>query len=182
MDPLAIGRQETTVLQSHPTDPGIDHEALRSGPLEWVRASLRWLKEPFSRGGDEPAHLATGKWGEEQAGQLLKRKGYRILGRRVRVGARGELDLVARTGETLVFVEVKTRACEDFGRPQASVDRAKRKRVCQAAVRYVMSCRPRPGFIRFDVVEVIGTAADGLADIRHIENAFSLDRRVRLPW
>lgn len=62
-------------------------------------------------------NLETGEWGEKQAERMLKRKGYRILGRRVRVGTRDEIDLVARDGATLVFVEVKTRKSEDLAGP-----------------------------------------------------------------
>jgi len=59
----------------------------------------------------------TGIWGENQAEEFLKAKGYKILGQRVRIGDRDELDLVARDGKILVFVEVKTRGSQDFGRP-----------------------------------------------------------------
>lgn len=130
----------------------------------------------------EPEHLTTGRWGEEQAARLLQGKGYRILGRRVRVGRREELDVVARQGRVLVFVEVKTRAQEDFGRPHAALDAAKRRRLSRAAVRYATRCRPRPDVIRLDVVEVIGTASTGVAEIRHLEQAVSLDPAYRLPW
>lgn len=124
---------------------------------------------------------ATGRWGERQAEQFLRQKGYRILGRRVRLGRRDELDLVARDGDVLVFVEVKTRESEAFGRPAAAVDAAKRHVLSRAAVHYLKTIRCPPVCFRFDVVEVVGSCTAPQPLIRHIENAFSLDRRYRVP-
>jgi len=129
----------------------------------------------------EPDRADTGKWGEAQAARFLKRTGYRILGTRVRVKPRGELDLVARDGQILVFVEVKTRHSEDFGRPISAVDRNKRRALCRAAVRYLERLRyPRICF-RFDVVEVVGGPGEPDPVVRHVQNAFQLDRRYQLP-
>ena len=124
----------------------------------------------------------TGLWGEREAERWLVSKGYRILGRRVRLSARDELDLVARDGAVLVFVEVKTRRNVDFGRPVSAVDRAKRHTVSRAALRYIkqIGC-PKINF-RFDVVEVTGCESAGASDIRHIENAFTLDSRYSIPY
>jgi putative endonuclease len=97
------------------------------------------------------------------------------------VGARDEIDIVARDGETLVFVEVKTRKAESFGRPLAAVDRRKRHVSSRAAVRYVKRLRWRPAYFRFDVVEVIGSEGELHPVLRHIENAFPLDRRYLVP-
>jgi putative endonuclease len=129
-----------------------------------------------------PFHLRAGKWGEDRAGDFLKAKGYKILGRRVRIGVRDELDLVARQGDLLVFIEVKTRGSEDFGRPIAAVDRRKQHTLSRAAVRYLVKLKAPVSF-RFDVMEVIGREDDGRAPVvRHIENAFQLDRCYQLPW
>ena len=128
-----------------------------------------------------PFHLRTGLWGERQAAEFLKARGYRILGRRVRVSLRDELDLVARQGEILVFVEVKTRQTEAFGRPLVSVDRRKKHVLSRAAIRYLQQLKA-PVMFRFDVVEVIGRDGDECPVIRHIENAFTLDRCYTLPW
>ena len=127
------------------------------------------------------AHLVTGVWGERQAAAALKKKGYRLLGRRVRMGRRDEIDLVARDGSILVFVEVKTRAEEAFGRPVSAVDRRKRRAVSRAAVRYLRALRSQPEAFRFDVVEVIGSPGGRDPVIRHIPNAFALDRRYDVP-
>jgi len=123
----------------------------------------------------------AGQWGEAQAESALRQKGYAILGRRVRVGRRDELDLVARDGAVLVFVEVKTRKTEYFGRPGAAVNRAKRHYLSRAAVRYLKQLRQRPQAFRFDVVEVVGAADRPAPLVRHIENAFPLDRCYRVP-
>lgn len=128
-----------------------------------------------------PIHLTTGLWGEREAEQFLVSKGYRILSRRFRVTVRDEVDLVARDGEVLVFVEVKTRKTEDYGRPVSAVDRKKRHVMSRAAVRYLKRLE-KPVCFRFDVVEVIGTESGGNPKIRHIENAFPLDRCYALPW
>lgn len=129
-----------------------------------------------------PEHLKTGVWGEQVAADFLKQQGYRILGQRVRIGTRDELDLVARDGDCLVFVEVKTRGSEAYGRPISAVDRKKRHTLSRGAIRYVQRLKnPRVCF-RFDVVEVIGHAdAETPPEIRHIKNAFPLDRRYMLP-
>lgn len=128
-----------------------------------------------------PFHLATGLWGEREAELFLVEKGYRILSRRFRVTLRDEVDLVARDGEVLVFVEVKTRKTESYGRPLSAVDRKKRHVMSRAAVRYLQRLN-KPVNFRFDVVEVIGSRENGNPKIRHIENAFPLDRCYALPW
>jgi len=115
------------------------------------------------------------------AAKALRRKGYRVLGCRVRVGTRDEIDIVARDRDSLVFVEVKTRRSENFGRPADSVDRSKRHALSRAAVRYVGKLRKRDVSFRFDVVEVVGEPGDKRPTIRHIESAFPLDSRYDLP-
>jgi putative endonuclease len=129
-----------------------------------------------------PDHLRAGEWGEKQAARMLNRKGYRILGQRVRVGRRDELDIVARDGEVLVFVEVKTRKGEEYGRPISSVKRWKRHSLSRAAIRYMKQLQSKPDYFRFDVVEIVGAEDSAEPIIRHVENAFTLDRRYRIPW
>jgi putative endonuclease len=137
----------------------------------------KWLKRPR-----EAPHLRSGKWGEQRAVRFLKSGHYKILGKRVRVGRHDEIDIIARQHEVLVFVEVKTRKNEQFGRPFSAVNRAKRKRLSRAAVGYLKQHKIRPDYIRFDVIEVIGQPGDADPEIRHIENAFQLDPYYRLWW
>ena len=130
-----------------------------------------------SKKSSEASHLRTGRIGEAQAESFLKKTGHKIIARNVRVGY-DELDLIARQGDTLIFVEVKTRANEDFGRPAAAVNRAKRKKLSRAAMHFLKKHKLRPPYIRFDVVEVIGDKPE----IRHIQNAFTLEGGYRIWW
>ncbi len=139
------------------------------------------LNRLLKRQDEAGEHLKTGDWGEVRAAKLLKAKGYRIIGRKVRVGNRDEVDLVARDKDVLVFVEVKTRRGVDFGRPIAAVNAKKKHVLSRAAVRYLKKLGFPKVYIRFDVVEVTGTPDAGELDINHVENAFQLDRRYTLP-
>lgn len=139
---------------------------------------MRW---PWQRK-ESPPHLRTGEWGERVAEEFLRRAGLRIVGRRVRYGSRLELDLVAWQGPVLVFIEVKTRATEDFGRGWTAVHRAKQLQLSRAAWRYLRALENKPEYFRFDVVEVIGSPGETQPQVRHLENAFTLSPEIRLPW
>ncbi len=142
-----------------------------------------WLKNHLSRRtSEEPAHLKMGRWGEEMAAKRLKKKRFKIVGQRVRVGRHDEIDLIAKDGSTLVFVEVKTRKNENYGRPFSAVNKAKRKHLSRAAVAWLKREKTEPDFIRFDVVEVIGEPGGDAPEIRHLENAFPLNPAYRLWW
>ena len=141
----------------------------------------RWIDKLLQRS-REPAHLKAGRWGEQKAVRFLKKRHYKIVGQRVRVGKRDELDIVAEHEGVLVFVEVKTRKNEDYGRPFSAVNKAKQKHLSRAAVTYLKQKKIKPDYIRFDVVEVIGEPGGTEPEIRHIENAFPLDSAYRLWW
>lgn len=129
------------------------------------------------------AHLKAGRWGEKQAEIFLKKAGYKILGRRVRVGRHDEIDLIARCGDDMmVFAEVKTRRNENYGRPAASVNREKRRKLSRAAVTFLQKRKLRPPYIRFDVIEVIGEPDGEPPEIRQIKNAFQLEGGYRIWW
>ena len=143
-----------------------------------------WPFALFRRRKAATAAQRAGAWGERVAADFLENKGYRILGRNVRFGSRCELDLVARSPapEALVFIEVKTRRNEDYGRPASAVDRAKRRALGRAAVRYLRRVKAKPAHVRFDVVEVVGAPDGPPPVVRHVESAFSLGPGYRLPW
>ena len=120
---------------------------------------------------------AIGVKGEEEAARFLARSGYAILEKNVRTRA-GEIDLVAKEGKTLVFVEVKTRKdVAEAEPPQAAVNTRKQNRLGKLAHGYLRSKRIRQTPCRFDVVSVIINDEGGVKAIRHIPNAFSV-----APW
>lgn len=98
-------------------------------------------------------HLETGKKGELIAVDFLQRQGFEILETNWR-HKRLEVDIIARDGETLVFVEVKTRSQDLFGQPEVFVTPAKEKRLAVAAAAYMNLIR-HEWSIRFDVVSIL---------------------------
>ena len=125
--------------------------------------------------------IDAGRWGEQVAATWLARHGYDIIGRRVRSNRRDEIDLVARRGRQWVFVEVKTRRSEAFGRPAAAVDARKRHALCRAAAAYLRRAGYPEGCYRFDVIEVVGVPGAGEPVVRQIEDAFRFEPRYRFP-
>src|SRR5438128_10015615 len=97
--------------------------------------------------------IAFGKTGEDLACRELERRGYEILARRYRRRG-GELDIVARDGETIVFVEVKARVGREFGEAAEAVTFMKRQRMLSIALDYLMRHRLADCPCRFDVVAV----------------------------
>jgi len=143
-----------------------------------------WLTRLFPLAAQQPEEdrrHAAGRWGEKQAELYLGRTGMKILERRFRVGRRDEIDLIARDRDTLVFIEVKTRRNEAYGRPLAAVDRKKRHALSRAAVRYLKRLNPMPAYFRFDIVEVMGEPDGPTPEINHVKAAFTLNRCYRVP-
>jgi putative endonuclease len=107
-----------------------------------------------------------GTWGERLAEEFLVASGYQILERNYRVRG-GEADLVARHGDSIVVVEVKTRASRRFGAPNQAVTTAKSRRVYRAGCAY---CRARGhslSQLRCDVITVDCTEGTGEPRLRH---------------
>ncbi len=98
---------------------------------------------------------ALGDHGERAAARFIKRNGGRVVARNWRC-KRGEVDLVVFEGDTLAFVEVKTRENADLVRPVEYVNRAKRRKLEVLAEEFCRRRRIEPEAVRFDVVEVIG--------------------------
>jgi putative endonuclease len=117
--------------------------------------------------------LRRGARGERLARRHLRRNGYRILFRNFRGRTGGEIDLVCRDHDTLVFVEVKTRTRQDFGRPIAAVDRQKQKRIARGGLAWLRMLDNPDILFRFDVVEVL-LLENAKPRIEIIKNAFQL--------
>ena len=113
---------------------------------------------------------ALGQKGEEIALARLKKNKYRIVERNYRL-FRGEIDIIAYDGDTLVFCEVKTRASGEFGRPEESVTPAKQRQIRKIAQGYIMEKGLGDPDCRFDVISII--LGDGKeCDFRHFPDAF----------
>jgi putative endonuclease len=107
--------------------------------------------------------------GEKAAAQFLRRKGMKVL-RRNWKGRSGEIDLIVRDGDVLVFVEVKARSSERWGAPEDAVTPAKQIHLTSAATEFVARHRVRDRLLRFDVVSVLLT--DEGPVIQHFTDAF----------
>ena len=117
-----------------------------------------------------PPTQALGRKGEEIASRYLKKKKFEIIERGFRL-FRGEIDIIARDRDTLVFVEVKTRADETFGRPEDSVTPAKQRQIRKIAMGYLLKNHLGDVSCRFDVVSIL---VQGDEDFRleHFKDAF----------
>jgi putative endonuclease len=99
------------------------------------------------------SRVVLGKIGEDLACRELEARGYAILARRYRRRA-GELDIIARDGPTVVFVEVKARAGREFGDAVDAVTSLKRRRMTRVALQYLVRHRLTHCPCRFDVVSI----------------------------
>ena len=134
------------------------------------------LKAKFA-GKEKPEHLRRGELGERAAETHLKAQGLKFLARNFR-SERGEIDLVFRDGDCLVFAEVKARSSEAWTRPAAAVDARKKRLLSLTALDYLKLLKNPPVKFRFDIVEVL--LADGeVQEIRHLPNTFSLSKPFR---
>ena len=118
-------------------------------------------------------HCALGKSGEDLACDELLRRGYAIVDRRYRTRA-GEIDVVARDGTALVFVEGKKRRSARYGIPVEAVTPRKRRQIVLMASDYLARRRPHARSCRFDVVSV-AVDGDGKAAITVFPGAFMAD-------
>ena len=106
--------------------------------------------------------------GEVTAKRYLEEKGYRTLAENY-AAKQGEIDLVMQDGDTIVFVEVKTRETLAYGEPIEAVTPQKVRRIALTAQQFLVQKRLLGRAVRFDVVEVL------YGEVRHTENAFSMN-------
>jgi len=117
---------------------------------------------------------SVGKRGEDAAAGFLVKRGWSIVERNVR-SRLGEIDLVARDRDTLVFVEVKCRREAPGDPPETAVTPEKQRRLGRLATGYLKRHGLREIACRFDVVAVTLDARDRVKEIRHLEHAFAAD-------
>lgn len=124
----------------------------------------------------ESAKDVLGRWGEAQAARFLRIEGLRVIEQNVIFPA-GEIDLIARDGDTIVFVEVKTRTEADFGGPLVAVDSRKRHKLVGLAKSYLARRHLAEASCRFDVVGVTQRLNSTDPDFEYIPNAFDASGR-----
>src|SRR4051812_15601992 len=108
---------------------------MKTGLVRFIDGlSNRW-RSRFST--SRPQHLRLGTRGENLACRFLKKNGCKILYRNFKGRTGGEIDVVCRDRDTLVFVEVKTRTSEDFGRPLETIDRDQRNRIVRGGLAWL---------------------------------------------
>jgi putative endonuclease len=124
-----------------------------------------------------PVNLEHGQIGESAAKAHLKKLGLKFLVANYS-SERGEVDLIFRDRDCLVFIEVKTRSSEAWSRPAAFVNKEKRRRLSKAALDYLRLLKNPAIKFRFDIVEVL--LEDGeVHEVRHLPNTFSLSKPYR---
>ena len=133
--------------------------------IAWLRRGDAWTRA----GQASATRIGLGAWGERVAARHLKRSGYRIISRNFRA-AGAEIDLVAMDGETLVFVEVKTRLGARAGDPQEAVDWRKQSTIRRAAAIFASRNRAESRPMRFDVVAIAGDGVERRVEI--LKDAF----------
>ena len=113
-----------------------------------------------------------GRSAEAQAVRYLEGQGYRILARNVRARF-GEIDVVAKEGATVCFVEIKARSSDRFGLPEEALTADKRRRLIRLAQWYLQRTRLTEGLpIRFDVLSILSDSDQNPTRIRLIKGAF----------
>jgi putative endonuclease len=122
-------------------------------------------------------NLEHGQLGELAARKHLKKLGFKFLVANFS-SSRGEVDLIFRDRDCLVFIEVKTRSSESWTRPAAFVNKEKRRRLSKAALDYLRLLKNPQIKFRFDIVEVL--LEDGeVHEVRHLPNTFHLSAPYR---
>jgi len=145
------------------------------GLVKFIAGRLRLLRKPHNKHyhqGQRSSRQLIGQVGENLAAQHLKYQGMKLLYRNFRATHGGEVDIIARDGKILAFVEVKTRTSEDYGRPVDAVNMDKRYLIARGAFEWMRRLGSDGEKInyRFDVVEVL--LEDGKKDINLIKGAF----------
>lgn len=139
--------------------------------MVWGDGFIDWFRR------DEPKHLRRGRLGERAAKRHLKKEGLKFIYANFK-GEQGEIDLIFRDGEILVFVEVKTRSSETWTRPASAVNAEKQRKIITTARDYLRLLESREIPVRYDIVEVL--LEDGkVNEVRHQPNAFAPGRNRR---
>ncbi len=120
------------------------------------------------------ATIELGRWGEQEAVNFLKRRGYAKIITNYR-NSLGQIDIIARDKKTICFIEVKSRRSRRFGQPVEAVTDSKQRKISQAALLFLKQNKLLNSSARFDVISI--SYLDMRPEIKLVKNAFDLDYR-----
>lgn len=131
------------------------------GLAKFIAAVFSRFASRFSRSTKREENVShrLGRRGEKLAAKHLRREGFKVLYRNFRAPRGGEVDIVCRDGDELVFVEVKTRSSRDYGSPASAVNREKQALIARGALAWLRLLDNPDIVFRFDIVEVVINAA-----------------------
>jgi putative endonuclease len=115
------------------------------------------------------ATAALGKRGEDLAHRYLQRAGFQVVARNYKPGQDSEIDIVARLGELVVFVEVKTRMSDQTSAPERNIDQEKERHIMRAARAFATRAGIDWDTVRFDIISIVMTDPPTIA---HYQDAF----------
>ena len=115
--------------------------------------------------------------GENLAVEYLQFAGYEVITKNYRAGREAEIDIIAKSNDVLIFVEVKTRSNDKCGTPAESVDIRKQKKIITAAMKYLQENNLFDNACRFDVIEIYAKSGKNMSNwkVHHIKNAFEIN-------
>ena len=122
----------------------------------------------------KPKHLQLGQAGEDEAVRYLLKKGMEILERNFKAPF-GEIDIIAKEEDMLIFAEVRTKTDPEQGHPLESITSTKKQRIVKTAMAYLKKTAQYDSLSRFDVLAMTPQAKEGW-DIEHIESAFEVSQ------
>jgi putative endonuclease len=127
------------------------------------------LRSTAGRSSSSDTKLEVGRAGEVLAAELLRKKKYDIVALNSK-SKLGEIDIIARKGKMICFVEVKTRSSDEFGAGAEAVDFRKQKKIISLAQTFLLKNNYADCDIRFDVIDIL--ISKGSSQIEHLEDAF----------
>jgi putative endonuclease len=123
---------------------------------------------------------ALGRKGEDLAHRYLRSCGYRVIARNYKPGPDSEIDIVAREGNTLVFLEVKSRLSSEFSAPERAIDAEKQKRIMKAARSFISRSGDAWNNVRFDTISVVFSHPPAIAHYKDVFfEARALDMKAK---
>lgn len=177
---MADEHQQKHITENEPNQPARLKASRQTSWRQWLSdwwqrvGTCRWRFDfwrtsPFSPSSHRTLNI--GEQGEARAEMYLKGLGYQILARNLRTRL-GEIDLLALEGETIVFIEVKTRKSDARGRPEEAIHPRKQKQLSRVAMALLKSKGWLHRQSRIDVITITGEPESPECEIRHYRHAF----------